>query len=52
LQLDGHMLEDVPEPRTVIFPHASEEAAGLAVGAPVFGQAGQGRGQRIDKPGA
>ena len=41
LQLDRHVLEDVPEPGALALAHAPVEAAGLAVGATVLGEPGQ-----------
>ena len=43
LQLDRDVLEHVPEPGAFVFAHAPEKAAGLAIRAAVFGQAGQAR---------
>ena len=43
------MLEHMAEPGAFVFAHAPQKSAGLAVRAAVLGQAGQGRGKRIDK---
>src|SRR5262249_23579450 len=48
LQLDGHVFEDVAEPGAVAFAHAADEAAGFAVAAAVFLQAGQGGHEGVD----
>ena len=42
LQLEGDVLEHVPEPGALVLVHATDEAARLAVGAAVLGEAGEG----------
>ena len=49
LQFDRDVLHDVTEPGTFVLTHATHEAAGLLVGAPVLVQAGQLFEQRLDK---
>ena len=46
LQFDGDVFEHMAQPGAVAFVHAADEAAGLAVGTAMLGQAGQGRDQR------
>jgi hypothetical protein len=48
LQLDGHVLEDMAQPRAFALTHAADEAAGLAVRAAVFLQARQCGHQGVD----
>ena len=42
LQLDRDVLEHMAQPGAFVFAHPAQEAAGLAIGAAVLGQAGQG----------
>ena len=49
LQLDRDMLEHVAEPGALALVQAADEAAGLAVGAAVLMQPGQGLEQRVDE---
>jgi len=41
LQLNGHMLEDVPEPRSLVFPHPPEKPSGHAVRTAVLCESGK-----------
>ncbi len=49
LKFDGDVLEDMPEPRPVIFAHASNETSRLPIRASMVDQTGQRRRQGIDK---
>ncbi len=49
LQLERHVLEHVAEPGALVLVHAADETAGLAIGAAVLGEAGQGRDQAVDE---
>ncbi len=49
LQFDGDVLEDVPEPRTLILAHSPKKTSRLPIGASMFDQTGQRRRQGIDK---
>ena len=49
LQLDGDMFQHVAEPGALTLAHAAQEAARLAIGAAVLGEAGQGGAERLDE---
>ena len=49
LQFDRDVLEHVAEPRPLVFAHAPEESAGLAVGAAMLGEPGKRCGERVDE---
>src|SRR5882757_8194737 len=49
LKFDGDVLENMPEPRTLIFAHASKETSRLPIGTSMFDQTGQCFRQGIDK---
>ena len=49
LQFDGHVFEDVSEPRPFVLPHASQQATRFLIRAAVFGETGKRRRQRVDE---
>ncbi len=49
LQLDGDMLEHMPEPGTLILAHPAKKAAGFAVGTAMLREARQRFAKRVDK---
>ena len=49
LQLDGHVLEDMAHPCSLILRESPHEPTRLAIGAAVFAQPGQERQQPLDE---